>query len=59
VLRELVENAVHGEFEKEVTVPSTVEDVAAVEAARKKVKEYFMEKGGSHKAIEGRVKAKL
>lgn len=59
VLRELVENGVHGEFEKEVTVPSTVEDIGAVDAARAKVKEYFKQKGGSHKAIEGRVRAKL
>lgn len=34
VLRELVENAVHGEFEKEVQVPPTVEDASVVEVAR-------------------------
>ncbi|KAK4452428.1 hypothetical protein QBC34DRAFT_293541 [Podospora aff. communis PSN243] len=49
VLRELVENATRGEFEKEVNVPSTVEDVNVVEVARGCVKKYF----------EGRVKAKL
>jgi propionyl-CoA synthetase len=57
VLRELVENAVHGEFEKEVQVPATVEDVAVVEVARGKVKEYFTEKGAQiHKATEQRAK---
>lgn len=57
VLRELVENAVHGEFEKEVGVPATVEDATVVEVARKKVREYFEEKGaGLHKAAEERPK---
>lgn len=40
-LRELVENGVSGNFEKEVNVPATVEDKDVVEVARKKVKEYF------------------
>ncbi|KAL2261651.1 hypothetical protein VTK26DRAFT_3693 [Humicola hyalothermophila] len=57
VLRELVENAVHGEFDKAVNVPSTVEDAGAVEVAREKVREYFKAAGDRHKAIE--VKAKL
>ncbi|KUJ11952.1 propionate-CoA ligase-like protein [Mollisia scopiformis] len=57
VLRELVENAVHGEFEKEVQVPATVEDASVVEVARAKIREYFEEKGGElHKATEGRAK---
>ncbi|KAG9238135.1 propionate-CoA ligase-like protein [Amylocarpus encephaloides] len=57
VLRELVENAVHEEFDKEVQVPATVEDAAVVEVARKKIEEYFKEKGGDlHKATEGRAK---
>ncbi len=30
VLRELVENATHGEFDKTVNVPSTVEDLSVV-----------------------------
>jgi hypothetical protein len=38
VLRELVENAVHGEFDKEVQVPATVEDASVVEVARAKIK---------------------
>lgn len=59
VLREMVENAVHGDFDKDVSVPSTVEDSSVVVGARKKVREYFEAKGGSHKAIEQRVKAKL
>ncbi|KAL2128529.1 hypothetical protein VTI74DRAFT_9043 [Chaetomium olivicolor] len=57
VLRELVENATHGEFDKEVNVPSTVEDAGAVQVARDKVKEYFKQAGQKHRAIE--IKAKL
>ncbi|CAO1597425.1 MAG: hypothetical protein LQ349_000632 [Xanthoria aureola] len=57
VLRELVENAVHGDFEREVQVPATVEDASVVDVARGKVKEYFSEKGQElHKATEGRAK---
>ncbi len=57
VLRELVENAVHEEFDKEVQVPATVEDAAVVEVARGKIREYFEEKGGDlHKATEARAK---
>ncbi|PKS07612.1 hypothetical protein jhhlp_006218 [Lomentospora prolificans] len=56
VLRELLENAVHGEFEKEVQVPSTIEDAGAVRVARAKVKEYFAEKGQSHRPVETRAK---
>lgn len=56
VLRELLENAVHAEFDKEVQVPSTVEDAAVVEVARAKIKEYFAEKGGSHRPVETRAK---
>ncbi|KAG8532591.1 uncharacterized protein KY384_002468 [Bacidia gigantensis] len=56
VLRELVENAVHGDFEKEVQVPATVEDAAVIGVARSKIKEYFEGMGGKHKAIEARAK---
>jgi propionyl-CoA synthetase len=57
VMRELVENAVHGDFDKTVQVPATVEDAAVVEVAREKVREYFKEKGGQlHKATEGKAK---
>lgn len=56
VLRELVENAVHAEFEKEVQVPATVEDASVVDVARGKVKEYFEGMGGKHKAVEARAK---
>lgn len=56
VLRELVENGVHGEFDKAVAVPSTVEDAAVVDVARAKVKEYFEQSGGKHRAIEARAK---
>jgi propionyl-CoA synthetase len=57
VLRELIENATHGEMDKEVAVPSTIEDREAVEVARGKVKEYFDVKGKDlHKAVEVRAK---
>ncbi|KAK3174949.1 hypothetical protein OEA41_002195 [Lepraria neglecta] len=57
VLRELVENAVHGEVEKEVQVPATVEDASVVEVARGKITEYFKTKGADlHKATEERAK---
>lgn len=52
VLRELVENGVHGEFGREVAVPSTVEDAAVVEVAREKVMEYFKVSGVKHKALD-------
>lgn len=56
VLRELLENGVHGEFEKTVSVPSTVEDALVVETARGVVRAYFEDKGGAHQAIEPRPK---
>ncbi|KAI1639573.1 AMP-binding enzyme [Biscogniauxia mediterranea] len=56
VLRELVENAVHGEYEKEVQYPATIEDVSVIQVARAKVREYFDQRGGSHQAIEARAK---
>ncbi|KAI0146999.1 AMP-binding enzyme [Xylariaceae sp. FL1272] len=56
VLRELVENAVHGEYEKDVQYPATIEDASIVDVARKKVTEYFQEKGDAHKALEARAK---
>ena len=57
VLRELVENAFHGDFDKEVQVPATVEDASVVEVARSKITEYFKEKGSDlHKATEARAK---
>lgn len=57
VLRELIENATHGEFDKEVQVPSTIEDAEAVQVARAKIHEYFEKKGRQiHKAVEVRAK---
>ncbi|KAK4191223.1 acyl-CoA synthetase short-chain family member 3, mitochondrial [Podospora australis] len=58
VLKELLENAVHGDFEKEVSVPSTVEDINAVNVARQKIREYFTEGDGRkrHAATEARAK---
>ncbi|KAJ4987775.1 AMP-binding enzyme [Stagonosporopsis vannaccii] len=57
VLRELLDNATHGDFDKEVNVPSTIEDREAVNAARSKIREYFEVKGKDlHKATEVRAK---
>ncbi|KAJ4347028.1 uncharacterized protein N0V89_010962 [Didymosphaeria variabile] len=57
VLRELIENATHDQVEKEVAVPSTIEDKEAVEVARAKVKAYFRLKGKDlHKPAEARAK---
>lgn len=56
VLRELVENAVHGEYTKDVQYPATIEDPAVIDVARGKVAEYFQERGSAHKAIEARAK---
>lgn len=55
VLRALVENAVHGEFEKYVEIPATVEDAGVVDVARVKIREYFRSQGTRHQAIEARV----
>ncbi|OQO04054.1 hypothetical protein B0A48_10697 [Cryoendolithus antarcticus] len=41
VLKEILENAVEGQFDKDVTVPATVEDPSVVEKAKEAVKEYF------------------
>lgn len=62
VLRELIENAVHGEFDKEVQYPATIEDATVIEVARAKIKEYFEARGSKlHRAIEARTgpKSKL
>lgn len=56
VLRQLLENAVHGEFDKAVDIPSTVEDAGVVDVARASIRAYFEKKGGSHRAIEERAK---
>lgn len=56
VLRELVENAVeHGDYEKKVNVPPTIEDVDVIQVARGRVKEYFEERARV-KSLEGKAK---
>ena len=53
----MVEDAGHGEFDKEVSVPSTIEDADVVGVAREKVRLYFEKKGKDlHKATEARAK---
>ncbi|KAK5652470.1 hypothetical protein OQA88_10514 [Cercophora sp. LCS_1] len=56
VLRELLENAVHGDFDKEVSVPSTVEDASVVDVARAEIRKYFEREGRKHAAIEQKAK---
>ncbi|KAH9999761.1 AMP-binding enzyme [Xylariaceae sp. FL0662B] len=56
VLRELVENAVHGEYTKAVQYPATIEDASVIDVAREKVAEYFKHRGELHGAIETRSK---
>ncbi|KAI9740839.1 MAG: hypothetical protein M1818_004444 [Claussenomyces sp. TS43310] len=57
VLRELIEGAAHGEFNKEVPAPATIEDPGVIPVARAKVEEYFRVKGGDlHRPIEARAK---
>ncbi|WPH00293.1 Acetyl-coenzyme A synthetase N-terminus [Acrodontium crateriforme] len=53
VLKELLENAVEEQFDKDVTVPATVEDITVVEKAKEAVKEYFTQGVGK------KIKAKL
>ena len=57
VLRELLEHAVNGEFEKAVNVPSTVEDAGVVEVARGVIKGYFEGGGGRerHAVVESKL----
>lgn len=52
VLRELIENAVVGKVDAPVNVPPTVEDAEIVEAARRRIKEYFAER----EKVQGKAK---
>ncbi|KAK3069946.1 hypothetical protein LTR53_011324 [Teratosphaeriaceae sp. CCFEE 6253] len=52
-LKEILENAVEGDFEKEPSYPSTIEDPSVVEKAKDAVKEYFKTGEGA------KMKAKL
>ena len=52
-LKEILENGMNGEFDKDVTIPPTVEDPAVVEKAKAAVKEYFTKGDGKQ------LKAKL
>ena len=62
LLRALVENAAHGDFDADVSkeIPSTIEDYNTVDISRQKIREYFEVKKDRHRAIETReVRAKL
>ncbi|TKA80497.1 hypothetical protein B0A55_02307 [Friedmanniomyces simplex] len=52
-LKEILENAVEGNFEKDPSYPSTIEDASVVEKAKEAVKDYFKTGEGS------KMKAKL
>ena len=56
VLRDLLENAVNGEFDKPVNVPSTIEDASVTDVARERIREYFREKGNRHASIDAKAK---
>lgn len=58
VLKEMAENAIRGEFEKEVMVPSTIEDLATLDIARAKISEYFGQ-AETRNAEDAMVKARL
>lgn len=45
-LKEALENAVAGDFDKDPSYPSTIEDPAVVEKAKAAVKDYFMNGAG-------------
>ena len=53
VLKEILENAVEGQFDKEVTFPATIEDAGVVDKAKAAVKDYFLNGEGK------KIKAKL
>jgi propionyl-CoA synthetase len=58
-LKEILENAVlHGEFDKEVTYPATIEDATVLVRARAAAKDYFLEGAGKKLLVVGE-KAKL
>ena len=47
----------HSDFDKEVQVPTTIEDIDVVTVARQKIREYFETKGKDlHKSTENRSK---
>ncbi|KAF5532778.1 propionyl synthetase [Fusarium phyllophilum] len=56
VLKEMVENAIPGDFDKEVAVPSTIEDVSTLTVARARIREYFER---AETETDGMVKARL
>jgi propionyl-CoA synthetase len=62
VLRDLIENGVRAEYEREVSIPATIEDRDAVENARRLVREYFERRrggggdGGGYTGMKGKAK---
>jgi propionyl-CoA synthetase len=56
VLRDLVENAVSGQFERDVQVPATIEDRDVVGVARTKIKQYFETRAANVRGVETKAK---
>jgi propionyl-CoA synthetase len=59
VLKEMAENAIRGDFEKEVAVPSTIEDASTLDAARVRIREYFEHTEAKNADADGMAKARL
>lgn len=59
VLKEMAENAIRGDFEKEVAVPSTIEDASTLDAARARIREYFGQAEMRNADGDGIAKARL
>ncbi|KAM0212942.1 hypothetical protein ACHAPQ_004668 [Fusarium lateritium] len=59
VLKEMAENAIRGDFEKEVAVPSTIEDASTLDAARARIREYFGQTEVRNADEDGMAKARL
>lgn len=59
VLRDLLEHAVQGDFDGDVSVPATIEDADVVEVARAKIKEYFSDIDHRKKHRSTEIGAKL
>ncbi|KAF4493626.1 propionyl- synthetase [Fusarium agapanthi] len=56
VLKEMAENAIRGDFDKEVAVPSTIEDMSTLTVDRARTREYFQR---AEPETDGIAKARL
>lgn len=58
IMRQLLENAVDGNFDGAVEVPTTIEDAEVVDNARGRIREYF-ERSGRDLRKSGEARAKI